>query len=235
MKLNYTSHIGQDAWVAECLQFKKAGYFLDFGAFDGKTINNTYVLEKQLGWSGICVEPNPKYYMSLCNCRRSVTVNVALWPISRQQVRFVDAHGLSSLEAYIESDSLAEIRKRPINPIIEVDTLNPTELLNRFDVPNAIDYLSLDVEGCEYEILTALDISTYSIALMTIEHNHNINSQKKIRDHLTAYGYDYVENRNEDWFFHLGHLNNCLNGKIANDPKRIFEIIYASTKINDPF
>jgi len=67
--LNYMSHIGQDAWVAECMQYKKGGFFLDFGAFDGKTISNTYMLEKDLEWKGICVEPNPRYFNLLCERR----------------------------------------------------------------------------------------------------------------------------------------------------------------------
>ena len=94
--MHYSSHIGQDAWVAECLQFKRDGFFLDFGAFDGETISNTYALEKELGWRGICVEPNPRYYPSLCRCRKCITVNAALWPISRELLRLVNPHGLGA-------------------------------------------------------------------------------------------------------------------------------------------
>ena len=42
--------------------------------------------------------------------------------------------------------------------MIEVDTLNPTELLRRFNAPELIDFLSLDVEVREYEVLSALDL-----------------------------------------------------------------------------
>src|ERR1700761_3065627 len=109
------SHIGQDAWVAECLQFKKDGYFLDFGAFDGKLTSNTYALEHDLGWRGICVEPNPKHYAAVCECRRCVAVNVALWPQSREQLRFVDAYGLSSLEQFKDVDVNAQKRAEATN------------------------------------------------------------------------------------------------------------------------
>lgn len=56
--MEYYSHIGQDKWVAETFRRARGGYFLDFGAFDGITTSNTIVLEKELGWTGICVEPN---------------------------------------------------------------------------------------------------------------------------------------------------------------------------------
>jgi uncharacterized protein with von Willebrand factor type A (vWA) domain len=49
-----------------------------------------------------------------------------------------------------------------------------------------IDYLTLDVEGAEFDILKELDLKTYRIALMTIEHNHDTPRQQQIRDYLRA-------------------------------------------------
>ena len=93
--MKYFSHIGQDAWVAACLQFKRNGFFLDFGAFDGQTISNTYSLEKDLGLNGICGEPNPRYCPLVGQNRSCISVNAALWPRSREQLRFADAHDAS--------------------------------------------------------------------------------------------------------------------------------------------
>lgn len=225
--MKYHSHIGQDAWVAECLQFKRNGFFLDFGAFDGKTISNTLALEEGLGWRGICVEPNPRYYPILCECRKCVTVNVALWPKSRELVRFVDAHGLSSIEEFKSGDINADRRQNATTSIIEVDTLNPNELLARFNAPKLIDYLTLDVEGAEFDILSALDLTTYAIALMTIEHNHDKERQEKMRNYLARFGYEVVQNRNDDFFFHRGHLTRLLEEqRKAADPVAVCNHLY---------
>ena len=186
--MHYSSHIGQDAWVAECLQFKRDGFFLDFGAFDGETISNTYSLEKELGWRGICVEPNPRFYPSLCHCRQCITVNVALWPQSRELLRFVDAHGLSTIEAYKDVDANADRREQATHGVIEVDTLNPTELLKRFDAPDLIDFLSLDVEGAEYEVLSALDLQTYAILISNQSLSHSCH-QPRVPTHSTIFIY----------------------------------------------
>jgi FkbM family methyltransferase len=229
--MNYQSHIGQDAWVAECLDFKHDGFFLDFGAFDGVTISNTYALEKDLGWRGICVEPNPRYYPQVCAARSCITVNVALWHQSREVLRFVDAHGLSALESFKDGDINADRRAQATKDIIAVDTLNPTELLGRFNVPTLIDFLSLDVEGAEYDVLSALDLKKYAVALMTIEHNHNARCQKQIRDHLARFGYEVVQNRNDDFFYHRGHLAR-LAGKTV-DPLAVFHRIYNTYPIGD--
>ncbi len=231
MNLNYKSHIGQDAWVVECLNFKREGFFLDFGAFDGITISNTYALEKDLGWRGICVEPNPRYYAQACECRSSITVNVALWPKSCETLRFVDAHGLSAIESFKDSDINAGRRAKAIKAVIEVDTLNPNELLARFNAPTLIDFLSLDVEGAEYDVLSALDLEKYSVALMAVEHNHDAPRQKQIRDYLARFGYEVVQNRNDDFFFHRGHLAR-LTGKTV-DPIAVFHRIYNSYPISD--
>lgn len=233
VKIDYQSHIGQDAWVAECLGFKRDGFFLDFGAFDGKTISNTYALEKDLGWRGICVEPNPRYYPQVCACRNCISVNVALWHQSRQQLRFVDAHGLSAIESFKETDINASRRQNATKAVIEVDTLNPNELLRRFNAPTLIDYLTLDVEGAEFDILQALDLKTYAIALMTIEHNHDTERQTTIRNYLAQFGYEVVQNRNDDFFYHRQHLARLLGGKNI-DPVAAFQRVYDTYQIAEP-
>ena len=97
--------------------------------------------------------------------------------------------------------------------MIEVDTINPTALLKRFEAPNLIDFLSLDGEGGNfYEVLTAVDLRSYAIALMTIEHNHDLPRQQRIRAYLGQFGYEVVQHRNDDFFYHREHLLRLSNG-----------------------
>ena len=74
----YYSQSNQDKWVVEFLKFKKNGYFVDLGAYDGIQTSNTYYMETNLGWEGICVEANPRVYQSLIKNRKSKNINVAL-------------------------------------------------------------------------------------------------------------------------------------------------------------
>jgi FkbM family methyltransferase len=221
--------------VADCLGFRRNGFFLDFGAFDGQTISNTYVLEKELGWNGLCVEPNPRFFGNLQQCRSCITVNVALWPKSLESIRFVDAHGLSTIESYKDSDANAERRSQATHGIIEVQTLNPTDLLRQCHAPEQIDYLSLDVEGAEYEVLGALDLTSYAIALMTIEHNHDLPKQEKIRSHLSRFGYEVVQHCNDDFFFHREHLARLTGGsRKGTDALEAFRRISRTYCIDEP-
>lgn len=211
---SYSSHIRQDEWVATVFAGRTNGYFLDFGAFDGTDMSNTLYLERERGWRGICVEPNPSYYPMLCASRNVVSVNLALWPQSRQVLSMVDAHGLSSFEALKENDSNAEMRVRSIKRVVEVDTINPTELLDRFEAPTTIEYMSLDVEGAEYDVLTGLDLNRYDIGLMTIEHDCSEERKQKVREHLSAFGYEALTLSYDDFFWKPG-------GPYPNDPRTV--------------
>ena len=76
--MKYYSQAGQDIWVAKKFEYKKNGYFLEVGAYDGIQTSNTYFLEKELGWSGICIEANPSVFNSLALNRKSLNLNVAV-------------------------------------------------------------------------------------------------------------------------------------------------------------
>src|SRR5258706_11369284 len=56
----YYSQHSQDRFVDNfLLHGKRGGVFVDVGAYDGVALSNTYYFEKELGWQGICIEPNP--------------------------------------------------------------------------------------------------------------------------------------------------------------------------------
>ena len=229
--MNYFSHIGQDRWVSEVLRGKRDGYFLDFGTFDGINHSNTFYLEKYLGWRGICVEPNPYFYAATCAVRNCITVNAALWPESRQSLEFCDAHGLSSLALFKDADTNAALRGKITRKVINVDTINPNELLDRFAAPALIDYMSLDVEGGELGVLQSLDLKRYRIALATIEHNHNVEKKAAVREYLAPFGYEVLECYNDDYFFHPGILKE-LGGPIMA-PAEALKLVKGTYKLRE--
>ena len=70
----YTSQDKQDKYLEENV-FKgyKGGVFVDVGAHDGVSINNTLYFEKYNGWTGINIEPIKEVYDKLLINRPSVT------------------------------------------------------------------------------------------------------------------------------------------------------------------
>jgi FkbM family methyltransferase len=232
-RMEFYSHIGQDKWVTEVFRRARGGYFLDFGAFDGITTSNTLFLEKELGWFGICVEPNPRYYADVCRLRNCIKVNCALWTKSRESLEFRDAHGLSSLANFGGNDNHAETRRNA--PIIRVDTINPNELLKRFNAPSYIHYMSLDTEGCEFEILEAIQLDEFKIATMTIEHNHEPIKRDKIRHLLANLGYSHAANKNDDFFYHWEHIEHLTGGvpEAFLDPREAADQVIKTYRIKE--
>ncbi|MBV9757824.1 MAG: FkbM family methyltransferase, partial [Alphaproteobacteria bacterium] len=104
-----------------------------------------------------------------------------------------------------------------------IETINPTELLRRFNAPQRIEYLSLDVEGCEIEVLRALDFNNYQIALMSVEHSEVPERQHQIRSHLIPLGYQFYERFYDDWFFHPRYLAQIQLPNETFDHSRAFQ------------
>ena len=212
--MNYLSHIGQDRWVAEVYGQKKSGYFFDAGGLDGVLTSNTYYLEKCLGWDGLVVEANPTNYPAVCKNRSCVTINAALWGTSHQVIEMVDAHGLSSMVDHADGDSMSKIRKEITLRTFSIETINPTDLLDRFISPCRFEYLSLDIEGAEIEFLKGFDFIKYKPGLMTIEHAEIQDRQAAIRSIVLPHGYEVISVFYDDWFWHPEVLAS-LGGKDA--------------------
>src|SRR5215510_8537437 len=73
---HYHSQHGQDRFIdTNLLRGKRGGVFVDVGAYDGVALSNTCYFEKELGWTGLCIEPNPIVFERLTQNRNCTTVN----------------------------------------------------------------------------------------------------------------------------------------------------------------
>jgi FkbM family methyltransferase len=195
-----TSQLGQDLWVLEKMGFKRGGYFVEFGATDGVRLNNTYLLEKEFGWTGLCAEPNPEFLQKLQR-NRSCTVSAAcIAGESGQQVEFILADEFGGIAAHCQ-DMHDEKRRayRDLGQTMVVSTVSLDEFLRKHNAPRTIDYLSIDTEGSEYEILKNFPFDEWEVRLITVEHNFTP-IRASIRELLTAKGYVCREAQWDDWY-----------------------------------
>ena len=92
--------------------------------------------------------------------------------------------------------------KRTKNDKTKTVTLNTTtltDLLNKYNAPTIIDFLSLDTEGNELNILKGIDFNKYKFRYMSVEHNYKEPLRSNIRNFLTKKGYTfYKENQWDD-------------------------------------
>jgi FkbM family methyltransferase len=195
------SQIGQDLLAALTSDFKTGGYFVEFGATDGKTLSNTFLLEKELGWSGILAEPAQMWHTSLKAERSSRICEKAVWAKSGQTLLFHEDAELSTLNGF---EALKhEVRS---GKTYQVETISLNDLLSHYSAPLYIDFLSVDTEGSEYEILSNFDWTVRSFGLICVEHNYTEN-RGLIYSLLTRHGYRRIlEDVSgwDDWYVGTG-------------------------------
>ena len=180
------SQIRQDLFVLSELNLKRNGYFVEFGATDGVNLSNTFLLEKEFDFDGILAEPNPNQSKTLRENRHVNFEEKCVWIRSGDTLKFVDSGDLSTISDFSASDLHAESRKR--GKRFDVDTISLTDMLVKHSAPSLIDYLSIDTEGSEYEILNAHDFDRFKFRVITVEHNYT-EQREKIFNLLTDKGY----------------------------------------------
>lgn len=197
----------QDIFVLWKFNFKHDGYFVEFGATDGRTINNSYLLEKEYGWTGLLCEPFPFWHADLAANRACRIDHRCVWSRSGETVEFwVDDKypDIATIEQFKSADSLRSLREMSTRTI-QVETISLNQLLDEAGAPADFDYLSVDTEGSELDILTAFDFARYAPKIITVEHNFNDGQRAQIHDLLSRHGYrrEYEDlSRWDDWYVH---------------------------------
>lgn len=197
------SQLGQDTWVLEKLGFKKGGYFVEFGATDGILLSNSYLLEKHYEWNGLLAEPNPVYFESLIRNRQCEVTTECIAGRSGMEMNFLLANEYGGLQAYFADDDHQERRRSyaKLGGVIKLKTISLDAFLKKYNAPRSIDYLSIDTEGSEYEILKSFPLDEWDIKCITVEHNYQEQMQQNVRNLLCSKGYTVEQVKWDDWFF----------------------------------
>ena len=197
----YKSQLRQDLLVLSELNFKKNGFFVEFGSTNGVELSNTFLLEKNFDWKGILAEPAKIYHEELEKNRSAFIEKSCVWRTSGETFTFNEVGVLSTLENFTSIDLYKDLRKDGIR--YDTKTISLLDLLEKYNAPKTIDYLSIDTEGSEYDILSSFDFSKYKFKIITCEHNFT-EQREKIFKLLTNKGYQrkytdisYVD----DWYF----------------------------------
>ena len=195
------SQLGQDTRVVEFYKGKRDGFFVEIGANNGIELSNTFLLERVYGWKGICCEPIPPRFSQLVSNRpQSLCCNGAVYHTSGLSVTFDINHKYDLLSGI--TDHLDETID-DVKTTISVFTISLLDLLDRTNAPLFIDYMSIDTEGSEYEILRTFDFKKYTFGLIDVEHNYVEPRRTDIRNLLVSNGYLYKgENKWDDMYQH---------------------------------
>ena len=205
---NAQGQLFQDLWVLwELGGSKRNGYFVEFGATNGITMSNSHLLNVHYDWDGILAEPNPDYHERLARERSCNITHKCVYSKSNETFKFLCAEkGLMSRLAHINpNDHNEQSGKREIKQEIDVETISLNDLMDEYNAPSTIDYISVDTEGSEFEILSHFDFDKRHVRMFTVEHNFT-DLREQIYDLMTSKGYvrrfpEYT--RFDDWYIHM--------------------------------
>ncbi len=218
LKQKSVSQLGQDLWVLEKAGYKRDGFFVEFGATDGVLLSNTWLLERQFGWKGLCAEPNPKFFEQLKQNRACVVSNAYIGGETGEAVEFIlsDAYGGSSQYAQDDQHAGKRAAYKQVGQVKMMESISLNDFLEQHGAPREIDYISIDTEGSEYEILNTFPFDKWRVRLFTIEHNFT-ERRKDIRQLMEKSGYICKESKWDDWYELTAHHEEC-----ASDDSRKF-------------
>lgn len=195
----YFNDTRNDQWIAEVVfPGRHQGFFLEAGAGNGRAASSCYALEKHLGWTGICVEPNSAFYHELVRNRpASACANLCLAGRTGP-VEYIEG-GPGSSDPYLGGirRNLESIKHGGEDVVehgrlVVKDAVTLDELLRRYEAPPIIDYAAFDIEGSEWETLAAFSFQHHLILALSLECDDLV--AEPIGRLLSSHGYRQVSN-----------------------------------------
>lgn len=192
LKAAMPSQNGEDVFLYNFFGDKRNGFYIEIGAYDGFSFSNTYFFEA-LGWGGILIEPVPNLYRQ-CLVRRpnSRVINAAVGnPGEQRLTRFSAVEGPQGVDTLsfmnVNPQHLARVQNEGgVIHNIEVPLYSLNELL--IDYRGEIDFVSIDVEGAELDVLHGFDLERFQPRVLVIEDNSN-GADRDVTRYLSSHGY----------------------------------------------
>lgn len=164
------------------------GFFVDIGAFDGICYSNTRALWER-GWSGILVEPDPVSFARLKanyhGAPRVKLINAAIVAVTGPTAfyRHTDPQRIGW-----HSTNLDWVDTWPAGTV-DVTTANGMKFSD-LALPRSIDFLSIDAEGSDYDILRSIpDTVRPRLILLEVD---KAGIREKVEPEMDRRGYSFV-------------------------------------------
>jgi FkbM family methyltransferase len=188
-----SEHEEEQKLVRAFFKHANSGFFVEVGANDPVERSQTWHLE-QLGWNGVLIEPQPDLAAKLVRLRKATVFAVAC-----SSPRDAGA----TLPLFV-AGPLSSLRREDMAPgaeperIIEVPTRTLDHVLTEANAPVPLDFLSIDVEGHELDVLHGFDFMRWRPRLLMIE--DHVGGLAKHR-YLQAQGFRIIRRLgNNGWY-----------------------------------
>ena len=186
------SHGGEDFIASHYLRYHfglERGTYVDVGCHDALRYSNTFDLYK-IGWRGICIDANKDLIAKFKSVRKEdICVVAAVSDTEREAVFHKSTEEAVSTideERLIEWKREWEFRPEDEEKVI---TRTLTSILDEH-LQGEVDFLNVDVEGHDLQVIKGLDFEKYQPKVIVIEIHDRANIEENpIYQHLTSLGY----------------------------------------------
>jgi FkbM family methyltransferase len=157
----------EDVMLARAFRGRKNGFYVDVGAGDPVNLSVTKWFY-DLGWSGINIEPNKKLFERLAaNRPRDLNLECGVGATASEAL-FLEPE-IGELSTFDRQTQASARRSGMPGTTRPVTILTLTTLLKRHRKKRPIDFLKIDVEGWEHEVLKGLDLGLHRPTILVIE------------------------------------------------------------------
>lgn len=211
-EIESNSQLNQDLLVLILKNFKTDGIFVEFGVCDGIFLSNSFILEKKYNWSGVVCEPLKSFQTKLSQNRNCSIDHRAVYSSSNLTVEFreiLENKELSGIGFSFLADN-HEITRNENYISYPVKTISLTDLLEYYDIPTSIDFISIDTEGSEFDILSNFNFDKYDVDIFTVEHNYIHSKRTEIKNLMEKNSYTRILtdiSLFDDWYVSNKFLN----------------------------
>jgi len=155
--------------VLEFFGSRTEGFFIEVGANDPQWISQTWELERR-GWRGLLIEPQSCFFDKLVAARpHSRVVQAACTSADKRgtgQLHLSPSKAFATLEKFVDDQGIE------FNGVETVRLLTLDEILEQ-DPPKKVDFISIDVEGTELDVLRGFNMKRWQPELLLVEDKLN--------------------------------------------------------------
>ena len=199
----YPSQAGQDKIIKNFFFNKnKNGFFIEIGAYDGIIGSNCYYFEKYLNWNGIALEASPIQFEKLKKNRKCKLFNKAISD-EIKDVEFIEVtEGLTQMSGINDNHFKENLDIISNNKSSKTKSYNlKTVTFDQVVTKNSnIDYVSIDIEGGEMNLLNSINFDNYNIKVISVE--NNIPEKQNFKNFFEDKNFIYFDRVGQDEIFY---------------------------------
>ena len=204
-KRNTYSQNQEDLFINDYFKEKNNGFYVDIGCYHPIKYSNTALLYNR-GWQGINIDMNQSS-IDLFNILRKRDQNIcaAISNVNREAVQYFD-HLFSPVNTLDKEFADIASKKFSFKQYVEkkIYTYKFNQVVQKYNIKiKQIDFINIDVEAHDLEVLEGIDLSLFNAKIICIEmaNNQHNTKEKKLKDYLDKYNYNLIKKIGLNGFF----------------------------------